>query len=176
MKRPKFLTTLCLLSFIGIGSMLMIDIIEYAYINHLVTSLLDVSNMRVPQIPDLKLQQIPEDARALSAGLSGWNVAILIMEIMELLFCLWGVLSMWKMHKKGFFIYLTGQLALIITLVVFCCFFYFLGNDISASNIIKSVQIKMEGFFAVITLIWLLSPIISIVFILLYRMNLKYLE
>ncbi len=121
MKRPLVLSALCILSFIGSGFQALLFLLATIFYNH---SLLFIQSHALGGI----LNNVP---RTYFAALAG--VAILS-------FC--GVLLMWKLQRKGFFIYFVGQTGLFLLPV-----FILSRNTFSAVNLMTIL------FFLVLYLI-----------------------
>jgi hypothetical protein len=107
--RPKFLTTLCILSFIGSGLGILGGIYNLVTLPTQIAAIKGLGSLASGLGGDLGKElssQIEslEKYGMVSAGLS----------LAGSLVCLFGVIQMWKLVKNGYFIYIGGQLLAIV--------------------------------------------------------------
>jgi len=155
--RPVFITVLCILTFIGSGWNLISESIRYSTASSQATAISmakDKLNSDLQKNKDTSegsriakkmvnsLKTTPENIR--KGALSNIAAAIL---------CLAGAFMMWKLKRTGFYLYVAGTLAGIIS-----PFIIFGGNNFI--SIIGSVAI---GF-------------IGLIFVILYGVNLRHMK
>ena len=147
-KRPTFLTVICILSFVGIGFVI-------------ISSLINILNMGNSQNEMMKLQTIN------SSLFDSVNFDIFfyyskinnIVGFAAALICLAGVILMWRLKKLGFIIYIVGELAPTVTFfILFSSFF---------QNPLMSIVLMFSS---------ILMFIVAIVFIIMYAVNLKHMS
>lgn len=159
-KRPTLLTVLCILSFIGIG---------WSLYNG-VYSLLTDNTADMEQV-DKAMEEAHEDmaevggesGELMSGFLSGaadmaskamqFRVELALTSIIASLLALFGVIMMWKLRKQGFYLYLLAQIIAIVVPLIY----------LGTSWMVIATFIGFGGF-------------ISLVFIILYAVNLKYMR
>ncbi len=153
-KRPVFITVLGILSFIGIAWQIIQGFITMGA--GAVTSAVTGTGSN--------LSQEMQNVEGMDSAMAGLNqavdaanklaqnaTALGIVNIICALICLLGVLWMWKLLKKGFYVYLVGELAApIITLIL--------------------VGFGIGGFFAT------MGFIVPIIMVILYAVNLKHMS
>lgn len=150
-KRPKFLTVLCILSFVGIGISLVSGIISYFSYSALANAggLLNGIGAGVKDG-----EKIGESMNALASAMGmdygKWALVALIQAILNIPI-LFGVIMMWKQKKVGFYIY-------------------------TPFEIIQPVMPIIFGLGLVGGLSAILSLIFAIVFVVLYALNLKHMN
>lgn len=145
-KKPTFLVVLCILSFVGIGFVIISSII----------SLLSPFN---------SIASFERFGKEFNTLLSNTDIAKMmyftrirtIVDLVSAFICLAGVLMMWKLMKMGFFIYIIGEIAPLIIST-------FLYWDVVSNPFLSFV-------FWTGTL---LALIFSIAFVIMYGVNLKY--
>lgn len=150
-KRPKFLTVLCILSFVGIGISLVSGIISYFSYSALANAggLLNGIGAGVKDG-----EKIGESMNALASAMGmdygKWALVALIQAILNIPI-LFGVIMMWKQKKVGFYIY-------------------------APFEIIQPVMPIIFGLGLVGGLSAIVSLIFAIVFVVLYALNLKHMN
>ncbi|MES2284224.1 MAG: hypothetical protein V4547_00965 [Bacteroidota bacterium] len=150
-KRPKFLTVLCILSFVGIGISLVSGIISYFSYSALANAggLLNSIGAGVKDG-----EKIGESMNALASAMGmdygKWALVALIQAILNIPILV-GVLMMWKQKKVGFYIY-------------------------TPFEIIQPIMPIIFGLGLVGGLSAILSLIFAIVFVVLYALNLKHMS
>lgn len=150
-KRPKFLTVLCILSFVGIGISLVSGIISYFSYSALASAggLLNGIGAGVKDG-----EKIGESMNALASAMGmdygKWALVSLIQAILNIPILV-GVLMMWKQKKVGFYIY-------------------------TPFEIIQPAMPIIFGLGLVGGLSAILSLIFAIVFVVLYALNLKHMN
>lgn len=150
-ERPTFLTVLCVLTFIGSGMVLLASLFNLLFHSNL----------------------------SFLPGMKSTNQLAIGIAILSALFCLWGAIRMWTLHKMGFVLYIIGALLSIAVTVVNV---YTLGPVIHES--LNNSELKMgtqarsitEGVatFAIWAgVVW--AIFINGLFIVLYGINRKHL-
>ncbi len=148
--RPEFLTTLCILSYVGIGYSFISTVTNF-FTQGMQKQLMEKSlemNANNPKGNPLSFMMDPVMQNRAMEYATTSNVV----NIICLLICLAGVLLMWKLKKKGYFIYIAGE--------IFPCIFSFV---IFAGS-------PFGTFIATI------CSIFAITFIILYGVNLKHMS
>jgi len=153
-KRPIFLTVLGILSFIGVGWQIISGIITMGAgsLTSAVTSAGSeyaegLSNMEGMDQAMAGLNEAVDAANKLAQ-----NASLLgIINIVAALVCLLGVIWMWKLMKKGFYVYVIGELAAPVATLAL-------------------VGFGLGGITAT------LGFIFPIIFIILYALNLKHMS
>jgi hypothetical protein len=148
--RPGFLTVLCILSFVGIAFVV-------------ISALFNLFSYNSPASRNV-LDQMGPLVNSVVQGIDFERMIYLsqireIINIVAALICLAGVIMMWKLKKIGYFIYLVGEVAPIITSVVL--FFNFSSNP----------------FISLV--FWIgnaLAFVFSAAFIIMYGVNLKHMS
>ncbi len=159
-KRPTFLTVLGILSFIGVAWQIISGIITMGAgaVSSAVTSagqsyaegLSELEGMENVEGMDQAMAGLNEAVDA--ANKLAQNATLLgIINIVAALICLLGVIWMWKLMKKGFYVYVIGELAAPVATLVL-------------------VGFGLGGFMAT------LGFIVPIIFIILYALNLKHMS
>lgn len=160
-KRPGFLNVLCILSFIGTG----LGIIMGIY--HLATAgATQAAANLLGGMTDTATETLGETGGEIGEAMGSafgnlMETAILMakyayvlagIEVATNILCLLGVIWMWKLMKKGYYLYVVGQLAAIIAPVVLVGFGGFFGG------------------------VMILMAIFPIAFIVMYAANLKHMS
>ena len=147
-KRPEFLTVLCIISFVGIGSAIFGALISFL-LNTSGNSMLFLHQNNsifgnIIDNPDdyIKMQQI-----------NG------IIALISALVCLAGVIMMWKLKKTGYFIYIIGEIV----------------PPIAAVSLSRQSGFG-EMFATFYSLGLVIGFIFPIAFIIMYGMNLKHMS
>jgi hypothetical protein len=96
---------------------------------------------------------------AIIGGLVAITTLSGILNLVAALICLWGVIQMWKLKKMGFYIYLVGEIAPLI---------------ISIATIGFAGLFNFAGGLMALTVAF--GFIFSLLFIILYAVNLKHLS
>lgn len=166
-RRPKFLTILCVLSFSG-GCVALFDSIGmYSFIRSIAAGIVDTDNIRVAGNSG-KLDVAPSSLYASASLINNGAIAILIIGITGAILSLWGAMKMWKLNKNGFFIYLIGQMLPLLTLLILILSL----NDFASADI----NVSAMGFYAGIVVYYIVSQFIAIIFIILFAFNLKHMK
>jgi hypothetical protein len=155
-QRPTFLTVLCILTFIGSSYAIISGTVTYFNADRvaktLVTAKSEINediNRKHKNDPEgngfaakvmdnMSVMTNPDNLRKSSLG-----------SIIASLFCLAGAILMWRLNRKGFFIYVLG------TIIGIAVPFYVFGN-----NFLTALSVGFAGF-------------IGILFVIFYAMNLK---
>ncbi|NSW45934.1 MAG: hypothetical protein HPY79_08995 [Bacteroidales bacterium] len=159
-KRPTFLTVLGILSFIGVGWQIISGIITMGA--GAVTSAVTSAGSEYAE--GLNNMEGMENVEGMDQAMAGLNEAVDaanklaqnatllgIINIVAALVCLLGVIWMWKLMKKGFYVYVIGELAAPIATLAL-------------------VGFGLGGVMAT------LGFIFPIIFIVLYALNLKHMS
>lgn len=136
-KRPTFLTVLCILSFIAAGISIIGLIIGMGAKGAIASTDIDLNAA-------MEAQGAPSEAMSQMNAAFGWPnlIASIVLTIVSLV----GVIMMWKLQKKGFFVYAAASVLGLIVPLIF------------------GVSFSVFG------------AIIAILFIVLYGLNLKHLK
>ncbi|MBP7515911.1 MAG: hypothetical protein KA791_15295 [Flavobacteriales bacterium] len=113
-KRPTLLTVLCILSFVGIGIMVMFGLLGYMSMKMFASGTLQEM---VAQTGDAGAEASIEELQAKieESGLTAGQLASqMLMAIVFSLISLVGVIMMWKLRKMGFYIYAACAVAGIV--------------------------------------------------------------
>jgi len=110
-KRPAFITVLCILSFIGCGLFLLFALYGISSVNEQKKALAQVINN--PYMPDFGTN---EPFKMLVNYLN-WLLISYCVYIANVAVCLTGAILMWKLRRRGYFIYLAGQILLVLLLI-----------------------------------------------------------
>jgi len=143
-ERPTFLTVLCILSFIGVGFVVISNIV--ALIGGGVSKAILETSEEVMEAMET-VEEVPVVGESVSKIVSNASTMAPI-NIIAALVVLVGVLMMWRLKKTGYYIYIVGEIAPVIALIV-------LGG-------------LLGGFMAIF------SSLIAILFIVLYGLNVKH--
>ena len=143
-ERPTFLTVICILSFIGVGFVVISNIV--ALIGGGVSKAIMESTEEVMQAMET-VEEVPIVGESVTKIVSNASTMAAI-NIIAALVVLVGVLMMWSLKKTGYYIYIVGEIAPVIALIV-------LGG-------------LLGGFMAIF------SSFIAILFIILYGLNVKH--
>jgi hypothetical protein len=155
--RPKFLSVLCILSFIMCGIMIILSawgLMKSILISEEERQFIEMMRSFSPEAAD----QVDE-ARKFS--LINY-CAFLVFQIISL----FGVIMMWKLNKRGFYVYVAAEL--LPYLVIVGGFLIGGMEAIKGLTYDENVEYYIYGFFAVMA-------VIDFVFIFLYSRNLKFL-
>ncbi len=159
-KRPTFITVLAILSFIGVAWQIISGFITMAAgaVSSTITGagksyaegLESLEGMENIEGMDQAMSGLNEAVDA--AGALAQNATLLgIINIVAALVCLLGVIWMWQLKKKGFFVYVVGELAAPIATIAL-------------------VGFGLGGMMATLGLI------VPIIMIILYAINLKHMS
>jgi hypothetical protein len=147
-KRSTFLSVLCVLTWIGSALAIILAIyglgsIEKSY--EMTAEIQELFNNLSSEPP-----QVSDSLNSIGKAYEN-RFAVMGISLVSAILCIIGAMLMWKLKKTGFFIYLLGEIAPIVTA------FTIGGGLLGASNAV---------FFAVT----------AIIFIILYSINLKHLN
>lgn len=93
--RPVFITVLCILSFVGVGFTLLINVVAYI-----------ILKASADMLQEVQATGVEMDAAWNAVRYMDVNLAI---GIGGALACLWGAILMWKLKRIGYYIYIVGQ-------------------------------------------------------------------
>lgn len=148
-KRPKFLTVLCILSFVGIGISLVSGILNYFTYSALANAGNAFSGIAAESGAKIG-DAMNSLAGALGVDYGKWALVYLIQALLNLPI-LFGVIMMWKQKKLGFYIYAPFEVIQ------------------PALPLIMGLGL-LGGISAILGLVF------SVVFIVMYGLNLKYMN
>jgi hypothetical protein len=159
-KRPTFLTVLCILSFIGVGFQIISGFITIGS-GAMTSAVTQVGQSYSESMSNLEGL---ENVEGMDQAIAGLNEAVEaankmaqyattlgIVNILAALVCLLGVIWMWKLQKKGFYVYVIGEIVPPILTLLLVGF----------------------GFGGIMATLGFIFPII---FIILYALNLKHMS
>lgn len=159
-QRPVFLTVLGILSFIGVAWQIISGFMTMAA--GAVTSAVTSAGQSYAE--GLSSMEGMENVEGMDQAMSGLNEAVEaannlaqnatllgIINIVAALVCLLGVIWMWKLMKKGFYVYVIGELAAPVATLVL-------------------VGFGLGGFMATV------GFIVPVIMIILYAINLKHMS
>ncbi|MEW6468283.1 MAG: hypothetical protein AB1458_05125 [Bacteroidota bacterium] len=148
-KRPAFLITLCVLSFVGVGLWFIFGIYQLwaARMSASLAGIMTEVNTAI---------NTPEWDAAMRWVRYGETLAIVKLVCTALV--LLGAILMWNLRKAGFFIYVAAQLTPIVL------YFVLIGG------------LGLDGFWGFWGWMSYLSDFISIAFIIMYGMNYRYMK
>lgn len=160
-KRPTFLTVICILSFIGCALAFLAGIYNIIQNTpeHRAESIEKIRTLN-PAMAD----QMEENMIAMQESAYGQVAPYL--SFVYLLISFLGVLMMWKLNKKGFYIYLVGELLPYVFMLIFSKETMAMMSGGAGGGFMQTV------FMVTITLMVLFD----IAFIVMYGMNLKHMK
>lgn len=151
-KRPTFVTVLGILGFIGVGWQIVSGIMSMLA-GAVTSAVTDVASEGLENLSDVEGMNV-EGAEAFTdlANAATANLSTLgIINIVAALVCLLGVIWMWGLKKKGFYVYVIGEIAAPIATIILVGF----------------------GFGGAMAMAGLIFPVI---FIILWGLNLKHMS
>lgn len=128
-KRTTFVTVLCILSFIAIGTTLLSNLISIATYSVADQEMMaEIMEDSMDQMGDSAGSGFIESIFSTSMDAMEYQIPLAIVSIIAQLFCLFGCLQMWKMKKMGFYLYLLGEwVPAIVSMVLLGAFFGIVG-------------------------------------------------
>ena len=128
-KRTTFVTVLCILSFIAIGTTLLSNLISIATYSVADQEMMaEIMEDSMDQMGDSAGSGFIESIFSTSMDAMEYQIPLAIVSIIAQLFCLFGCLQMWKMKKMGFYLYLLGEwVPAIVSWVLLGAFFGIVG-------------------------------------------------
>lgn len=161
--RPGFLTALCVLSFIGIGLMLVLSLLG---VKQAFTTPTPEELLMVEQSMQMMEAYSGDDSGALTQTIldsmnDPFKAVNWLLGFVGNLLSLFGVIQMWKLKKTGFFIYSAAEL--IPPTITFA---------LSGTAPLKAM-LTMFGMSGMVTGIIVMFYALDLLFIGLYAMNLK---
>lgn len=160
-QRPEFLKVLCILSFIGIGIMLLMSLAG-------LPKLFQSPEMRMAEMEKMeqispgfmdKMAPLLNDPNYTAKAVSKFAIDLLL-QVLSLI----GVIQMWKLRKKGFYLYMAGEL------LPYLSGFIFASQSMAVFNALPSTIASLA--YVVIAIVVL----IDLAFIFMYSRNLKYMS
>jgi hypothetical protein len=158
-RRPDFLKVLCILSFIGCGLIILMSLVG-------LPKLFQSEEMRMQELEQMeqispgfseKMADIYNDPNYTTKAITKF-----IIDISFNILTLIGVILMWKLRKKGFYIYVAAELLPYVTSIIFA------GDGMGILN-------SMPSFMSNIAYVMIaLVVIFDLAFIFMYSRNLKY--
>ncbi len=117
-KRPTFLSVLCIISFVGIGYVIINSLWGFVFASSGVIENIEAMLYNLPEEEPIRLLESLGYFDLLNTmATSGQTLSLIA--IIGALICLVGVLYMWKLKKSGYYIYLLGEIGVpVITAVV----------------------------------------------------------
>jgi hypothetical protein len=157
-KRPKFLQTICILSFIGCGIMLVFGLFGLKNLFSTVEELASDENM-------MMLQQMSQESYDNAVAALQYKDINAIFGVLTPALSLIAVIMMWNLKKAGFILYVFGEL-LPYVLIAFT----------TGTKTFSAMGGAMENFQSIIYIVMGLVVVFDIVFMIMYAMNLKYMK
>jgi hypothetical protein len=157
-KRPKFLQTLCILSFIACGIMIIFGMYGLKNLFSTVEELASEKNMQM-------LQEISQESYDNAIAALQYKDINAIFGILTPILSLIGVIMMWNLKKPGFILYVFAEILPYI-LIAFT----------TGMTTFKAMGGAMENFQSVIYVVMALMVVFDIAFIIMYALNLKYMK
>lgn len=168
--RPKFLKVLCILTFVGVGLVLLLS--TFGVNSAFFTSAEDKAITReqtVEQVLKMNPEADEELVYSVLMDSEKYEASNLISGALCALISLAGALMMWKMQKTGFYIYMVGELlGYVITLVMHGM--EGMNAGIKAASIWGSFSENLAIGSMVLVILF------DVAFIVMYAMNLKHLS
>lgn len=166
-KRTGFLSTLCILTFIGTGLMLLMTLVgtpnAFKSADEMATEMMDnVSKYAEtnPEVAEMMSGQIDELMETQKYALSNWILGLLG-NILTLIGAIW----MWNLKKTGFYLYCAAELIPSIISM-----FFFGGVKMMTATF------SMMGMESLGTIMIGIMITLDLLFIGLYAMNLKHMK
>lgn len=147
-KRPVFLTVLCILSLAGILFVIYSSSAKLFSLSNTESFFQKMGSLGIPMLETIDYEKFIYFTKIYH-----------IINLIASLVCLAGVITMWKLKKAGYFIYAAGELTPTFT------FFILFGNFFHN---------PLMSFTFLITAI--LMFIVTIVFLIMYAVNLKHMS
>ncbi|MEW6468287.1 MAG: hypothetical protein AB1458_05145 [Bacteroidota bacterium] len=163
-KRPRFLTLLCILTFIGVPLSIVAAILYSGQIESMIEEIQAAKNMiskGLNAVMDLSLNNMPgmSDVNDALEDAKKWlNISLGIIIGLHIV-CLIGAIMMWRRKRLGFFVYAFGELLPAIG----AAYAYHLAT--TYGNVPADLQIPM-----------LVAIFVPVLFVILYALNLKHLR
>ena len=151
-KRPVFVTVLGILGFIGVGWQIVSGVMSMLA-GAVTSAVSDVATEGLSNLDNVEGMNVEgtEALNDLASSATSSLTTLGIVNIVAALVCLLGVIWMWGLKKKGFFVYAIGEIAAPIATVVLVGF----------------------GFGGAMAMVGMIFPII---FIILWGLNLKHMS
>jgi hypothetical protein len=156
--RPKFLQTLCILSFIGCGIMLLFGLFGLKNLFSTIEELAAEENMQM-------LQQMSQESYDNAIAALEYKDINAIFGVLTPALSLMAVIMMWNLKKAGYILYVFAEI-LPYALIAFT----------TGMSTFKSMGGAMENFQSVVYVVMALMVIFDIAFIIMYALNLKYMK
>lgn len=151
-KRPAFVTVLGILGFIGVGWQIVSGVMSMLA-GAVTSAVSDVAVEGLENLDNIEGMNVEgtEALNDLASSATSSLTTLGIVNIVAALVCLLGIIWMWGLKKKGFFVYAIGEIAAPIATIVLVGF----------------------GFGGAMAMIGLIFPVI---FIVLWGLNLKHMS
>lgn len=166
-KRPSFLSTLCILTFIGAGLMLLMTLIgtpnAFKSADEMATEMMDNMSKYAetnPAVADMMSTQVDSMMEMQKYALPNWILGLLG-NILTLVGAIW----MWNLKKTGFYLYCA------VELIPSMISMFFLGG-----TKMMTASFAMMGMESLGSIIVGLMIGLDLLFIGLYAMNLKHMK
>jgi len=154
-RRPTFLTVLCILSFVGIGLVVISSLYNVIiYSGDTVKNSLEQASQILQQSNNPFGNFIQNPDEYISAMFT-----MNLVNLISAMVCLVGVIMMWKLKKLGFFIYTVAELA----------------SPIIAMILSGRIGMGSAFFASFMVVIMVISLIFALAFVIMYAVNLKHL-
>ncbi len=157
--RPQFLKVVCIISFIGCGLMILLSLMG---LSGLFMSAEDM--LKTPYYASLQ-SKFPEAYQLIADALQYKNIKA-ITDFLVPCISMFGVIQMWKMRKRGYYIYLVGEFLP-----------YIIGPLILSENYFDAMLMPLGDTGHTVKIV-IMSVIIvfDILFIAVYGLNFKHLK
>ena len=157
-KRPTFITVLGILGFIGVAWQVIAGIIQmlagmaYSAVSNGVSAVAESAG-QLSDIPggDQAMNELGSQLESANAVLANGTM-LGIVSIVAALICLLGIIWMWGLKKKGYYVYIIGEIAPVVATVA------------------------VAGFSLTGGMMAVLGMIFPIIFIVLWGLNLKHMN
>lgn len=160
-KRPTFLTVICILSFIGCA------IAVLGGIYNVVKNTPEQKAQSIEQIRSINpvmADQMEENMVALAD--SPYATVAPYLNLVYALITFMGVLMMWRLNKKGFYVYLVGELLPYLFMLIFWKETAMMMNATGGAGFVQTIVIVSM----------VLMVVFDIAFFVMYAMNLKHMK
>lgn len=147
--RPTFLTVLCVLTFIGSGFGLLGGIFSYvtAPMSSAMTTevMAGMENQLAEEEMNETVANMMESIFSSSIELMEYAAPLAIVSIIGALLSITGAVFMYRMQKKGFYLYTVAQLAMVFAPCMFVGFNFMTGMSMMGTGFFALIFIVMYG-------------------------------
>lgn len=154
--RPVFLTVICILSYVGLGMSILNGLIGAifgrvtSFMSPLVKSVME-QDMDLDELPD-GIRRMVESSFSVVHKAMEYATTMSLLAVVLYIIALFGVINMWQLKKRGFYLYTGAKIFILLIPVIFLGF-----------NFISFVAVTANALFVGL-------------FIILYAVNLKHME